>query len=157
MSNTLSPQLIAQLLAQESNDPFLTLITLSHPDWAEDVRLVNNSVDITSRGNVFMAFPVKIRLSADDGETAKTFSLELDNVSLELVDKIRTVTTAIGVKLEMILASLPDDIQISYSELEIATITYNKSKIQASIVLDNFLNTELTSERYGPINYPGLF
>lgn len=157
MSNQLSPALLAQLFAQESGDPFLTLVTLSHEDWDDDVRLVNNSVNITSRGLVFLAFPMKIRLPIDDGESARDFQIDMDNVGLEMIEKLRSTTTHIGVKIEMILASLPDDVQISQEELRIEMATYNKQRISARIVLDNFLNTEMTSERYGPTNFPGLF
>ena len=157
MSNQLSPELLAQLFAQESNDPFLILVTLSHENFDEDIRLVNNSENITSRGNVFQAFPMNIRLPVDDGESARNFVIEFDNVSLTLIEEIRTNTTPIGVKIERILASLPDEVQMGQDELLIQGITYNKSKIVASIVLDNFLNTEMTSEKYTPSIFPGLF
>jgi hypothetical protein len=155
--NNLTPELIAQLYAQESGDPFLSLITMEHPDFAEPIRLVNNSVNIISRGETFLAFPMKIRLPVDDGESAREFQIDLDNVSLELVTSIRSVTTQIGLKIEMILASLPDEVQISIDELKIQSITYDKLRVTARVVLDNFLNTEMTSERYGPKNFPGLF
>lgn len=157
MPNALSPELIAQLFAQDSDDPFLTLITLSHEDFLDDIRLVNNTVAILSRDLLFKPFPMRIRFPVDDGETAREFSIEFDNVSLDLVKGIRTVTTPINVKIEMILASMPDVVQIEQSELKIATLTYNKSTVSAKIILDNFLNTEMTSERYSPSNFPGLF
>lgn len=157
MPNSLSPEVIAQLYSQESDDPFLTLVTLSHPSFASDIRLVNNTVSITSRGLEYLAFPMSIRFPVDDGESARDFSIEFDNVSLDLIDEIRSVTTQIGVKLEMILASLPDDVQIVQDELKIASVTYNAQRISARIILDNFLNVEMTSERYGPTNFPGLF
>jgi hypothetical protein len=157
MANQLSNELIAQLFSQESADPFLTLVTLTHQSFAQPIRLVNNTKDITSRGNVFGAFPMKIRLPIDDGETAKEFSIQFDNVSLELIDEIRSVTTRIGVKLEMILASMPDVVQMSQEDLFINSITYNARSINARLVLDSFLNTEMTSERYNPKNFPGIF
>lgn len=155
MSNDLSNEVKQQLFAQESEDPFLTLITLTHPTFT--ARLVNNTVDIVSNGFTFVAYPMKIKLPADDGESARDFSIEFDNVSLELITNMRSVTTAIGVKIEMILASMPDVIQMSYEDLQIRSIAYDAKKIQAKIVLDNFLTVAMTSERYNPSNFPGLF
>jgi len=157
VANTLSPELLAQIFAQNSNDPFLTLVTLSHETFAEDIRLVNNSKDVTSRGNVFSAFPMKIRLPVDDGETARDFSIEFDNASLELIEEIRSVTNKINVKLEMILASIPDDVQMAFDDLVIAGVTYSAQRITAKIMLDSFLNVEMTSEKYTPSNFPGVF
>lgn len=155
MPNQLSNELKAQLFAQESGDPFLTLVTLSNATFT--ARLVNNSRDIISRGNTFTAFPMKITLPVDDGETARTFSIDLDNASLALISNLRTVTDPIQVTIEMILASMPDVVQMSFDQLAIANINYNATKISAVVIMDNFLSIEMTSERYTPKNFPGLF
>lgn len=157
MSNNLTPELLAQLYYQESEDVFLTLLTLSHPSFASDIRLVNNSEDIISRTNTYIAFPFKIRLPVDDGESGREVSIEFDNVSLEILDELRIVTTAINVKIEMVLASIPDEVQIGIEELKIQTVSYNKQTISARLFLDSFLTTELNSEIYSPTLYPGLF
>lgn len=119
--------------------------------------MVNNTENIISRGEEYQAFPFKFRLPVDDGETAREVSIEFDNVSLELLDEIRSASTNIDVKLEMILASIPDEVQYSIDELKIQGVNYNKSKITAQLFLDNFLNTAMTSETYTPTLYPGLF
>lgn len=157
MANQLSSQLLTQLFLQESNDPFLALVTLEHPDFVSPIRLVNNSNDIVSRGNTFRAFPMTIGFPVDDGESFKSFTLEFDNVSLELIDEVRSITTQMSVKIEMILASIPNDVQLSHEELKVSNVSYNKTKIIASIVLDNFLGAEITSEKYNPSNFPGIF
>ena len=158
MANSLSAQLLAQLFAQESSDPFLILVTLSHPDITT-IRLVNNSEQIISRGNTFISFPMNIRLPSDDGETSKQVSIDFDNVSLELIEEIRTINSSerITVKLEMILASLPNEVQMSLEELFIRSVQYNKFKLSATIGIDDFFNAELTSENYSPSKYPGIF
>lgn len=155
MSNELSAELQAEIFAQESGDPFLTLVTLTHVDFT--IYLVNNSKDITSRGNVYTALPMKIRLPMDDGETARDFQVDFDNASRILITNLRSVTGNIGVKFEMILASMPNVVQMSYEDLVLSSITYTGTKVSAKIVFDSFLGVEMTSERYQPTNYPGLF
>ena len=153
MSNQLSPELIAQLFAQESGDPFLTLATLTHPSFAQPIRLVDNVDDITSRSEVFKAFPFRIVLPIDDGETDREVSIEFDNVSLELIDEIRTVTDPIDVKLEMVLASAPNQVQIELSELKIRQVEYSPTVVNCKLTMDDFLGAALTSERYTPTNF----
>ena len=157
MSNPLNTEFISQLMSQESSDPFITLVTLTHEDFSEPIYLCNNSVDIISRGNTFLAFPMKIVLPPDDGESARTVSLEFDNVSLALINSLRSVTSEINLDLEMILASMPDVIQMELLELKLQSINYDKTKIRCTLALDNFLNTEMTSEKYGPTNFSGIF
>lgn len=155
MSNEISNELKQQLFSQESDDPFLALVTLTHTTFT--ARLVNNSTDISSNGFLFQAFPMKIRLPMDDGETARDFSIEFDNVAMELITNLRSVTGDIGVKIQLILASMPDVIQMEYTDLAIRSVTYNSQRISARVVLDSFLAVEMTSERYTPTNFPGMF
>lgn len=156
MSNSLSPELLAQMFGQVSDDPFLMLVTITHADFAP-IYLVNNTVDQVSRGNTYTAFPMQITLPGDDGESAREVTIEFDNVSLELIGEFRTVITPMEVKLEMVLASDLDTVQLSLEELKLRNITYNKTKISAKLYMDSFLNVELTSEKYTPTTYPGLF
>lgn len=156
MSNNLSQALLAELYAQESGDPFLMLVTLSHPSFPT-IYLVNNVEDIVSRGNTHIAFPMEIRLPSDDGETSREATIEFDNVSLELIDELRTVTSPMDVKIEMILASDPDTVQTSIEELKMRSVTYNKQRVSARLFMDSFLNVEMTSEKYTPQLYPGIF
>jgi hypothetical protein len=153
--SNISNELKAQVFAQESTDPFLTLVTISNPSFT--FRLVNNSRDITSNGNVFSSFPMKIRTPVDDGETSKDFSIDFDNVSLDLIESLRSVVGDINVKIELILASMPNVIQVSHDDLLIRSISYNAKSISAKIVLDSFLAIQMTSERYTPSNFPGMF
>lgn len=133
------------------------LVTLSHPNFTSDIHLVNNTVDVVSRGITFMAFPMTVQFPVDDGESTREFNINFDNVGLDLITPIRSVTTEISVKLEMVLASLPGEVQISQEDLKIQSINYNSKRIAAKIVLDDFLNTQMTSEIYAPTNFAGLF
>lgn len=153
--STLSTDVKKQLFAQESDDPFLTLVTLSNPAFIQ--RLVNNSKDISSRGFTYTAFPMKITLPVDDGETARGFTIAFDNTSLALITALRTVTGDIGVTIEMVLASMPDVVQLSFDGLSLDTVTYDASTLTATIIMDNFLTVAMTSELYTPSIYPGLF
>lgn len=155
MSRELSNELKAQLFKNESGDPFLTLLTLEGP--TETYRLVNNTKDITSRGDVFQAFPMKIKLPVDDGESAREFELVFDNASLLLIRALRTITQPVPCKVEMILASMPDVVQMSVEDLMIQSISYNKNSVSAKVIMDGFLSVAMTSEKYTPSLFPGLF
>ncbi len=155
MSNEISDALKAQIFAQESDDPFLALITLTNVAFT--ARLVNNSTDIISRGFTYTAFPMNVRMPNDDGETSRDFEISFENVSRDLIENFRTVTGDIGCKVEMILASIPDVVQVSYEDMLIRSITYNATKISARVILDSFLAVEIPGERYTPALYPGMF
>jgi len=157
MSNAVSNKLLAELYGQVSGDPFLMLVTLTHPTFPQGFYLVNNTENIISRGREYQAFPMEITLPPDDGETIRDISIEFDNVSLELIGEMRSITTPMNMKIEMLLASSPNDVEISLEDLKLRNITYDKQRISAKFYMDSFLNSELTSEKYTPSLYPGLF
>lgn len=158
MSRELSPKLLAQIFAESSDDPFLALFTLTHPSWSEIIYLVNNTESVTSNGNVFEPFPVRLTLPVDDGESIRKVTIELDNVSQELIEEIRSVTdTNIDVTIELVLASDPDVVELDITGLSIKSVDYDATAIRASLYLDDFLNTEITSEKYNTTNFPGIF
>lgn len=156
--NNFSNDLIAQLFAENSDDPFLALFSISHPTWVDTIYLVNNTVSITSNGQTFEPFPIRLKLPSDDGETIRKVEIEFDNVSLELIEEIRTITDdKMEVKIEMVLASNPDLVEFELAELIIKNISYNEKTIRATLYMDDFLNTEMPSEKYSPTLYPGLY
>jgi hypothetical protein len=151
----LSNELLAEIYGQSSNDPFLMLVTLHNNETP--IYLVNNVEDIVSNGKTYLSFPMKITLAPDDGESVRTVKLILDNVSRDLIYEIRSNTSPIEVTIDMILASRPDDIQVSLENLSIRNVVYNAQQISADLYMDDVLNTEMPSERYNPSDYPGIF
>ncbi len=156
MSRQLSNQLKAQIFAAQSDDPFLTLLTFTHPDLTS-IRLVNNQEDIVSRSNTYQAFPFKIAFPTDDGESLPEIQLVLDNASLDLIEPLRTITTPAFIELETVLASTPDVVEFEFTDLELKGIVYNNSTITASLALSDFLGTQIPGEVYDPTRYRGLF
>jgi|TARA_R110000851_G_scaffold91621_1_gene199972 hypothetical protein len=157
MSNSLSPEMLSEIYYQDSGDPFLTLLTINHESFTTPMRLVNNIDDVTSGGEVFTGFPFTLALPVDDGESQRTVTITFDNVSLELMTSLRSITTPLTFGIQMILASMPNEIQVSLFDLKLDTISYNAQTVRANLTLDSFLNSSMNSETYGPTNFPGLF
>lgn len=145
-----------QIRSREKAQAVLLLLTISPPAHSV-VRLVDNLEDITSNGNVFKAFPFKIDLSADDGQTLQTVRLLIDNVSLEMVDWMRGVTDPIPVTIQTIFSGTPDTIEQQISDLVIREVKYNATTITATLFADDDLNQIVPSDTYNSNNFAGLF
>jgi len=157
VSRDLSDELLSQLNAQDSEDPLLTLITVTHDDIETPLRFVNNTENITSRSNVFTAFSFSVGLPADDGQTLKQVQIQIDNTSLELISSFRSITTPLTATVEFVLASDPDTVQLSIDDLTVRSMNYDQSLIRLVLSVDDIMNTALTSEEYSPSLYRGLF
>lgn len=155
MARILSTALKQQLYAQESSDPFLTLLTIYFP--SNTIRLVKNNQDIISRGNTYTATFFEITLPRDDGESLQQVTLTIDNVGLELINYIRTITEPVTILLESVLASAPNVVQLSVTDLKLSQITYDAFTISSILIYDDILSTGIPDELYAPNTYPGLF
>lgn len=156
MARQLTNKVLNELFVQNSDDPLLLLVTVSHASFTT-LYLVNNTEDIISNGNTFVAFPMQIQLPPDNAETSRNTQITFDNVSLDLITEMRSVTSPMDVTIQAVLATDPDTVEISFGELKMSDIKYDQQSIRASLILDDFLSTELTSEKYTPSIYPGLF
>ncbi len=153
----LSTKLKKEIFSEVSADPFLLLIRLNHESWEDKIYIVNNNEPIISQGKEYIPFPVNVKLPPDDENSERSIEITFDNVGLDYIAKFRSVSTPIKAEMEMILASEPDEVQVDIGQMVVMDINYNQSTIQARLLMDDFLNSELYSERYTPINFRGLF
>lgn len=154
---TYSSSFIEAVVSQNTDEVFLFLLTLSHANLSGPIRVVNNTENITSNGNVYTAFPFNLVLPQDDGESLPQVVINLNNVTLEFIDEIRGLSGALDVKLEIILASSPNTIEMSIDGMKTYTINYDAQNIQATCQIEDVLNLSFPSELYLPSNFPGLF
>ena len=153
----LTASAVNQLTAEASSDPMLVLLTIDHTS-IDPFYLVNDTVNLVSRGNTYLAFPFKIILPDDaDDESTKVCKIEIDNTTLELITALRSITEQLDAKLELVLASSPDTVVMSLPDLKLTSITYNKSTISCILNQEDFLSLEVGVESYVPSVFPGLF
>lgn len=154
---TYSSSFVEAVVSQNTDEVFLFLLTLSHVDLSAPIRVVNNTEDIYSNGFIYTAFPFNLVLPQDDGDSLPQVVITLSNVSLEFIDEIRALNGALDVKLEVILASSPNTIEMSIDGMKTYTISYDAQNIQATCQVEDVLNMSFPNELYLPSNFPGLF
>lgn len=154
---TYSSNFIEAVVSQNTDEVFLFLLTLDHEDLEAPIRVVNNVENITSNGNVYTAFPFDLILPQDDGDTLPQVIISLSNVDLSLVDEIRSLTGALTVTLEVVLASSPNTIEMSIDGMQTISIQYDAQKIEATCQVEDTLNLVFPNDAYLPFNFPGLF
>jgi hypothetical protein len=154
---TYSSAFVEAVVSQNTDQVFLFLLTLNHTDLTNPILVVNNTENITSNGNVYTAFPFNLVLPQDDGESLPQVVITLSNVSLEFIDEIRGLNGALDVKLDVILASSPNTIEMSIDGMKTYTISYDAQNIQATCQIEDVLNMSFPNELYLPSNFPGLF
>ena len=157
MSRTLSQAARRAVNAQETDKVFLLLLSLDHEDLAEPVRVVNNTQDVASRGDTYIAYPFEIALPDEDPDSVVRVTLRIDNVDREIVKNLRAISSPLSVGLEVIMAASPDTVEAGPFNMTLVSAEYDALTVTGELAFEDVLNEPFPGHSYVPSEYPGLF
>lgn len=153
---TLSPVALRAGNAAQTGEVYLVLLTISHPNLAQSIRVVNNNENVTSRGQEFIAFPFEIELPGEDSDQPPMARLRIDNVDRMIVSSIRDIATPPNVTIEVVLASQPNQIEISFEALIMRNVSYDAASVTGELVFEQIV-VEPVALNMTPAKFPGIF
>lgn len=160
MSRTTSPVFKAAAHAQETGESLQALITITHASIiGGPLRFVQDLQPMTSRGNVYTAFPFEIRLPADTDEGVAKVLLTIDNVDRSIAAAIRGMspTSPPTVTVDLVMASQPDIVEISIPDLTLRNVSGDAYTIEGELRMDEEDLTPFPEGSFTPQHFPGLF
>jgi len=143
--------------AQETAEVLIILLEIDHDDLDSPIRICKNDTDITSNGNVYLAYNFDIQLPTDEDNDVPQAQLVIDNVDRALTQAIRTIQTPPTIRIMVVLASAPDTLEVDMPDFLLTNISYNASTITATISIENFLQEPFPGDLFTPTQFPGLF
>jgi hypothetical protein len=147
---------IAAANLETTDEVWLALIKIEHPAIAQPIRVVNNTQEITSNGELYLAGAFIIS-PPDDSAGVPSCSIEIDNVDRAIVDAARAINTPATVTLSIILASSPNVIEGGPWSMSLIEVSYDPKKVTGTLAYEDFLNEQYPSRTFNPARYPGLF
>lgn len=147
----------AALFEQETEEHFVTLVTINHASLAEPIRVCDDTVNLISRGNTYLAMPFRVNFGEDDPEAVPRTRLRIDNVDRRIVEGVRSVTTSPTVTVEIVRHSDPDTVEMALEDYKVMQAEYNAMEVVADISLENFLHEPYPSAVFDPGRFPGGF
>lgn len=153
----MSDELTRSAFVLSTDDVWLVLLTIDHADLAAPIRVVNNTEEITSRGDSFTAYPFDIVLPDARDDAAPRAKIEIDNVSREIGQAIRTISSAPSVLIEIIRAAAPDTVELSWSQFTMRNIKWSAGKVSGDLMLEDFTVEPFPAGIFSPASFPGLF
>lgn len=166
---SLSSNAISTLLAQESTNPVITLLTISGTGIATPVRLCDQFLTrlsetdtdvvygLTSNSNEFYYLPFNISLPTEEFASAPRCVLTLQDVTRYLIPTIRNISTPPSVQIDIILASAPNTIEITFGSFTMTNIRYNAQTITADLMIEMLEIEPFPAHSFTPNYFPGLF
>lgn len=157
MSRNLSLLARQAVYAPQTDEAFLVLLTLAHPDLSAPVRVSSDAVDTVSRGAVFVAFPFGIVLPDDDERRSPRARLVIDNVDRTIVQTIRGLVTPPVLTIEVVRAAAPDIVEAVFTDFRLANVVYDARVVEADLCVEDFTMEPFPAACFTPSLFPGLF
>lgn len=160
MSRDVSLTFIAAVNAQETDEAFILLVTIDHPDLPAPIYLNNSGENQVSRGNTYLACPFQCTLAEDSDERPPQAKLVFDNIDRTMVAALRAagaVGRAPTVTMELVKASDLNTVEAEFTDFEMREITYNSLTIEATLTLENLFQEPACGYTFSPTYFPGLF
>jgi len=170
-SVNLSAATKATLLASESGDALIFLLTISHPSFMEPARICTAALQrvsetdedviygLISRGETYIFIPsITVTLPTEDDESAPGIGLSIGRYS-EIVDIIRSIPMGEypSIDVEMVMSGSPDVVEASWPQFDLQKTTIEPDVISGTIGLDSVDTEPGVPWGFTPAYFPGLF
>jgi len=156
VSRTLSTTAVASQNAENTDQVWLTAVTIAHDSLAEPIRVVDNTENIISNGNIFVAWDFTLQLPGEDPDNPVSASISIGNIDPEIIKSLRAISSPPTVTIQILLGDSPDVIEIEFSGLILRNATYDANQITGELRFEELL-TEPIATTLTPAMFPGMF
>ncbi|MFN3549610.1 MAG: DUF1833 family protein [Mesorhizobium sp.] len=122
----------AAFMAERIGEPYVALVTITHPSLAETLRFVINTSDIVSRGETFLASHAEFNLP-NRGEGRQSAQITIANVDREIGRAVQAMLTPAEILFEIVDAERPDIVVIVYPPMELTNVTANAISVTGDL------------------------
>lgn len=156
MPRVFSTAATASINSQATDEVWLTLLTIDSDELDAPLRFVNNNESLTSRGNVYLAFPFDIEFPGQDEENPGEARLAIDNIDGSIVNFIRTIVAPPVVTIEVVLASTPDTVEAAFANMTLRNVSYDAKTVSGLLKFEDIV-IEPVTYAMTPERFPGQF
>ena len=148
---TISNSLKQEAWAQQSQLP-LILLEISHDDLVQPIRVVNNKESIVSNGDIYAGYPFEILLPDSSEDAPPTAKLRIDNVSREIGEAIRTITSPPSVTIRVIRGETPDVIEAEFAGMKLTRVPYDGLSVEGTLEFEDLSREPFPAYTFNPAN-----
>lgn len=155
---TLSTTAIRTL--QRTDDPFglLMLLTITGDGLGDTIRLVSDTRDCTSRGQVYLGLPFAWTLPEEAAGEVGRAQVQIDNVGRELTAELERLPPGaeLVATLEVVCRATPDVVDMSFTA-PMSGLQATPLSITATVGEGDLMRLPAVDVRFDPFTAPGLF
>lgn len=158
----------SQAFAQETSVALIDLLTLSVEGESEPVLICDvphqkfpdlgeEVYGVESNGKRFIYLPFNVTLPRDDKTGSVTAKLTIENVDRNIIRYARGYLKPIDVKIQVVLSSDTNYVEIEFSDFKLTNINYDGFQIEGDLSIEYLGLEPFPSGRFTPSGFPGLF
>lgn len=153
----MSSNAIVAAFSQETDKVYLVILKIDHANLSSPIYVVNNTENVTSNGDEYIAFPFKIEMPGDTSEEVVKVRLSISNVDRSIVQAVRTCTSRPSVDLSVVLYDSPNTIEAGPFSFSLVGASWDELVVSGELSYEDILNEPYPGDRFSPAEYPGLF
>jgi hypothetical protein len=136
----------------------LYLLEIDHPTFAQPIRVVNDTQDLVSNGQTYVAFGFRCWIPDQKSGQMPRARIAVDNVGRELVGPLEDSDGGEGatVRVMQVLRSAPDVIEFEVT-LDLKNVELGNMEVAGELGFEDILNRTGVVASYRPDTHPGLF
>jgi hypothetical protein len=153
----LSAAALQAVLAQQTGEVFLACLTITHPELATPIRIVNDRQNLMRAAGTYIAFPFECPMPDSDDQKLPQVEIRIDNVDRSITSALRGLAGKPTVTLEIVLADSPDTVEAGPFPFSLFDATYSALVVQGRLAFEDMLNEPFPKDSFTPSLFPGLF
>ena len=125
------------ITAAVTDEQFLLLLTLSHPNLIDPIRVCSDFTDVTSNSIVYTGYPFGIVLPSSQDDIPRA-QLTIQNVDSRIGEVLRGIYAPISVTIACVLRDDPDEEIFSYNFLKLRNVNGDALTIQGTLSMTDY-------------------
>lgn len=167
----MSPAALRAVFSPDADDDLILLVTIYDP--VDNVTVLTRLADgytkrisetdtdviygVTSGGVDYTFLPMSISLPSEEEAQAPKCSITLHDVTRYVIPIIRTISAPPRVKLEMVLTSTPDNVEVTFNDFYISNFNYTATSVSADLSMIDYEREPFPMHSFTPAYFPGMF
>lgn len=139
-----------------TTEAFFVLVTFTSPETGEVFRVVNNLQDVTSRGQVYTAYPFSISFPSDVEGEQRRATITIDNISRDITRYVRESLDPPDVKIELVMSSTPGTVEKTIDFLRLVSVEYDAFTVTGTLEPYDFMSLPAIDSIYAGTEFPDL-
>lgn len=145
------------VVASRTADGPLVCVTLTHPDLAEPIYVVNDIQPCTRDGHDFVALPFRVKFPDEREDALPTMTLEIDNVDPAIGQAVLALVGKPKVTVEVIRVSDKLSVERGPFSFRLESATITRLVVKGLLGMPPILMEPYPGDTYNPANCPQLF